>query len=66
MVVTRDIEPWDELLQAGRDDDRLFCCCLCQSRVICGENHQGCAENRQYQRAPNTRKEEGFSHKARS
>ena len=23
MVVTRDIEPWDELLQAGRDDDRL-------------------------------------------
>src|SRR3954452_1513319 len=23
MVVTRDIEPWDELLQAGRDDERL-------------------------------------------
>src|SRR5215217_8386223 len=23
MVVTRDIEPWDELLQSGRDDERL-------------------------------------------
>src|SRR5919112_498193 len=23
MAVTRDIEPWDELLQAGRDDERL-------------------------------------------
>ena len=23
MAVVRDIEPWDELLQAGRDDERL-------------------------------------------
>ena len=23
MTVVRDIEPWDALLQAGRDDDRL-------------------------------------------
>ena len=23
MAVTRDIQPWDELLQAGRDDERL-------------------------------------------